>query len=186
MSYLILIRHSEAEVSASASTSEWPLSPKGRDLCVALADAIKTYEPHLIVSSPMRRASETAQLTAERLGVPWRTESGVEEHRRPFLHRTDAELQATIRLFFESPAERVFGKESADECRDRFRAALDEIVRAEAEANVAIVSHRTILSAYAAPFFDLEPFELWTRLESPSFMVLDASSGSGLHIHESP
>jgi broad specificity phosphatase PhoE len=185
---LILIRHSQVSREAIGPDTDWPLSPEGRDLCIPVADALRPYSPQVVVSSEMRRARETAELTATHLGIPWRTAAGLEEHHRPFVpggRRPDADFAATMRRFFASPTERVFGEESADECRTRFSAAVDAILDEEPARNVAIVSHGTVIALYAAPFFNLPSVDLWQRIAWPSFMVIDTATGTGLHLAES-
>jgi broad specificity phosphatase PhoE len=90
-----------------------------------------------------------------------------------------------MRGFFASPADRVFGEESADECRTRFSAAIDAILSDEPAHNVAIVSHGTVISLYAAPFFNLQPIDLWQRIVWPSYLVIDTSTKQGVAIVES-
>jgi len=185
MSCLILVRHSHVAPESTGPDTDWPLSPQGRDLCAALADALQPYQPHLLVSSTMRRAHETAQLTAARLGIDWRPAEGLEEHRRPYVpggRRPQDDFEATMQRFFATPAERVFGQESADEARQRFTTAVDSILAEEPGRNVAIVSHGTVLALYAAPFFDLQPVDLWRRISWPSFLVIDTATQRGLHI----
>ncbi len=188
MPNLILVRHSLVDRDALGPDTDWPLSSEGRDRCAALAKALQPYEPHLIVTSAMHRAEETAQLTAAHLDIPWRTAGGLEEHRRPFVpgdSLPEADFEATMRRFFASPAQRVFGEESADECRDRLAAAIDAVLAAEPGRNVAVVSHGTVLALYAAPLFNLRPIDLWRRIGWPSFMVLDLETHRGIHLAES-
>lgn len=188
MSHLILIRHSLVDRGALGPDTDWPLSAAGRDLCTPLAETMQPYVPQFIVTSPMRRAAETAELIAAYLGVPWSTASGLEEHRRPFILdglRPEDEFDAIMRSFFASPAERVFGEESAGECRNRFAAAIDAILASEPDRNVAVVTHGTVLALYAAPLFNRQPIDLWRRIGWPSFVVIDPATGTGLHLQES-
>jgi len=187
MPHLILIRHSLVSREAIGPDTDWPLSTEGRDLCTALAEALCPYAPQVVVSSEMRRARETAELTATHLDIPWRTAAGLEEHHRPFVpggRRAEADFAATMRRFFASPADRVFGEETASEAHDRFAAAIDVILAAEPGRHVAIVTHGTVLALYAAPFFNLPPLDLWQRIAWPSFIVIDPTAAVGLHLQE--
>ena len=186
MSHLILIRHSSVQRAAPEPDTDWPLSQEGRDLCIPLSEALRRFDPRVVATSPMRRAQETAEIIATQLGIEWRTSEGLEEHRRPFVPGglPAQDFQATMQRFFASPGERVFGEESADEARDRFATAIEAILGAEPAGNVAIVSHGTVLALYAAPYFDLQPIDLWHRIAWPSFMVIDLHARRGLHLLE--
>ncbi|HVA69617.1 MAG TPA: histidine phosphatase family protein [Candidatus Binataceae bacterium] len=69
---LLLVRHAEAEWNQSGryqGRSESRLSPRGEEQAQALANRLATSGVVAIVASPLRRASETAQIVARRLGL---------------------------------------------------------------------------------------------------------------------
>jgi broad specificity phosphatase PhoE len=188
MSSLILVRHSRVAPESTGPDTDWPLSSEGRELCIALADALQPFQPELLLSSTMRRARETANLAAIRLDIPWRTVGGIEEHHRPFVpegQRRQEDFDASMQRFFDSPGERVFGEESAEEARERFAAAVEALLAQQINRNLALVSHGTVIALFAAPFFGLEPIDLWRRIDWPSFIVIDIEERRGLNIVDS-
>jgi len=72
---------------------------------------------------------------------------------------------------FENPSELVFGRETADQARERFEAAIHRIVSEHAGQDISIVSHGTVISLFAATVLDIDPYCLWSRLELPSYLT---------------
>jgi len=75
---LYLLRHAHAGDPAKwhAGDADRPLSRRGRGQAERLGRflARSGFRPDAIISSPKRRASETAEIVAEALGVSWRTD----------------------------------------------------------------------------------------------------------------
>jgi broad specificity phosphatase PhoE len=180
MASLILVRHSLVELDPALPPKQWRLTPEGRDLCRALAGALRTFKPQVLVSSDEPKATETAELLAGHLRLAWRGQPDLDEHRRPYAPAED--FEASMQRFFASPDERVFGDESADEARARFAAALDSVLAQEPDRNVAVVSHATVIALYAAPLFHIGAAALWARLTNPSFVVIDRDTARGAAI----
>src|SRR5690242_3605704 len=129
MRKLILIKHCPPEVLPEVPSERWHLSGKGKALCLPLADALKPHAPALVVSSEEPKAAETAQAVAERLKLPWRTATGLHEHDRSNVpHMRSGEFISMMELLFRKPRERVLGRETADEARDRFEDAVLDVV----------------------------------------------------------
>jgi broad specificity phosphatase PhoE len=135
----------------------------------------------VLISSAEPKATETAELVAKRLRIGWRIAEDLDEHRRPFVEAPDFETY--IKHFFAQPAERVFGEESANEARERFAAAVDAVLAAEAGRNAGIIAHGTVIAVYAAPMFGIGAAALWQRMQHPSFVV-DTDVRAGLRIVE--
>jgi broad specificity phosphatase PhoE len=83
------------------------------------------------------------------------------------------EFISHMELFFRKPAERVLGRESADEAVRRFESAITRIVGDHAIENVAVVSHGTVIALFLAKYSQRKPFELWREMGLPSFAVVD-------------
>jgi broad specificity phosphatase PhoE len=182
MARLILVKHSQVAPDQAVPPKHWRLSQRGRDLCLPLAEALRPYAPGILASSDEPKAIDTANVIANQLGLSVHIAAGLDEHRRPYVAKNFLTL---MRRYFEAPGERVFGEESAAEATDRFASAVDAAARAHRANTLAIVTHGTVLALYAAPFFGLEPYVLWTRMSHPSFVVLDLNAGVGVAIVES-
>jgi broad specificity phosphatase PhoE len=78
-----------------------------------------------------------------------------------------------VALFFKEPRHLVLGKETADAARERFARAVDDAMAARGSKNVAIVTHGTVMALFLAEHLDDDPFDLWRRLQLPSYVTLD-------------
>jgi broad specificity phosphatase PhoE len=170
---LILIKHAPPEVVPGVPPERWTLSAKGRELCVPLAERLAAYLPSVIVASEEPKAAETARLVAERLNVPWRTAPGLHEHDRSNVpHMRSGEFISMVELFFRKPADLVLGRETADQARARFEAALRAVTDAASDGNVAIVSHGTVIALLLDGKDDRPAFQTWRAMGLPSYATL--------------
>jgi broad specificity phosphatase PhoE len=170
---LILVKHAPPEVVPGTPSEQWVLSAKGRDLCVPLADQLAASKPALIMSSEEPKAAETARLVAERLDVPWHTAPGLHEHDRSNVpHMRSGEFISMMELFFRKPAELVLGRETAQQARDRFEDAVSEAVDAQAEGNIMVVSHGTVIALMLQGRDPRNGFAIWRAMGLPSYAIL--------------
>jgi broad specificity phosphatase PhoE len=170
---LILIKHAPPAIVPGTPPEQWKLSENGRALCIPLAEAIAPHQPTVIVSSEEPKAAETAQLVAERLGIPWRTAPGLHEHDRSNVpHMRTGEFISAMELFFRRPNELVLGKETAAEAKRRFATAVSNIAAIEPDGNVAIVSHGTVIALLLEQDGQTPPFQIWRAMGLPSLAVL--------------
>lgn len=181
MTQLILVKHAAVTVDAAVPPKQWALTDDGRRKSRSLANALRAHNPGVLVSSEEPKAIETAEVVAKRLRIDARTAPDLDEHRRPFVE-SPAEFERLMEHFFAEPQERVFGEESAAEALARFTAAVESMLAAEAERNVGIVAHGTVIALYAAPILGIGAGALWKRLQAPSFVVLDLKERRPLRI----
>jgi len=173
MRQLILIKHSHVAVDPRIPAKHWRLSGEGRQRCTALAQRLGRYELAHIVASTEPKASETAQLIAAELNLPWHTVANLHEHdRSDELFHPPQRFQQLVASFFAHPDQLIFGKETAYEALARFVTAVDHVLGACPEGNVAVVTHGTVISLFVAAHNQISSFELWRQLAMPSFVVL--------------
>ena len=174
MPNLILIKHAAPAVAPGVPPEEWVLSDVGRRRCPALAEAVRPYAPAAVVASVEPKASETGRVVAAGLGVPFETADGLHEHDRSNVpHLPSREFISLIEVFFRKPAERVLGRESADEALARFERAVSDVLARYPDGNVAVVSHGTVLALLLAKHGGGKPFELWRKMGLPSYAVVE-------------
>jgi len=148
---LVLVRHGQTALTAqkrfSGVRTDPELTPTGRDQAAALAGAVRELGPvHSVLTSPLRRARETAQVIVDRLGLPVRTD--------PRLLECDfgawdglswAEIErdwpAELARWLASTAAAPPAGESFDAVATRVRAIKDELRRAHPSRTVELVSH---------------------------------------------
>jgi broad specificity phosphatase PhoE len=150
---LILVRHGESAGNRdrifAASPHDLPLTELGYHQAGDAAKRIAAqFHPELVVSSEMRRASETARVIAGALGLPLRQEPNLHEreigaHRGrsydSFLSEPDYDPQ---RPWAWKPQ----GGESYEEVRARVGPILDRLAAAHRDSEVVVVSHGGVMS----------------------------------------
>lgn len=173
MPYLVLIRHSAPEIQPGIPASEWALSQEGWQRCRPLAHHLMPYALDCIIASHEKKATQTAQATAHWLGIPWRCADGLEEHHRQtldILPRT--EFQSLVARLLAHPDELVIGEETGAQALQRFSTALERLLQAYPRQNLAVVTHGTVLSLWAAQHFHLSAHEFWRDLGLPAFLAI--------------
>ena len=96
MYFITLLRHGESEGNLAGllqGQSDYPLTAAGINQAKKLAAYWKSGEVHfdLIVSSPLKRASQTAEIISDQLEIPIEFDQAWKE--RNFGHLQDANLQ---------------------------------------------------------------------------------------------
>jgi broad specificity phosphatase PhoE len=174
MGKLLLIKHSLPEIVAAVPSREWVLSAEGRARCRWLAGELTRHGIERLYASLEPKALETASIAG--------AEAGLIAEGRPDLHENDrtglgflprAVLDARIRDFFTRPDELIIGTETANAARARFAGAVSRLVEVVAGRTTAIVAHGTVITLLVAAHNEIEPFDLWLRLQTPGYVVLD-------------
>jgi broad specificity phosphatase PhoE len=169
---LLLIRHSIPEIIPEVPAPQWRLGDEGRAAAAAFADRLRGYDLRFIASSREPKASETARILAEQIGAPWAVADGLHEHERsrvPFLHMDEWNRRAAE--FLTRPDELVFGDETANQARARFRGAVARVLAEHPGGDVAVVAHGTVIALYVDP---PDPFAFWRGLTMPELVEMDA------------
>ena len=154
--------------------SQWQLSEEGRQRCKDLAERLAAYDLAVIVASQEPKATETGQIVADMLDIPFETAVDLHEHERPTIGYLGSreQFQARVASLFEHPRELVFGSETADEAHSRFANAIDNVVEQHPSGNLAVVTHGTVLTLLVSRAAGLDPVPFWKSLGLPSFVVL--------------
>jgi broad specificity phosphatase PhoE len=82
------------------------------------------------------------------------------------------EFISMMELFFRRPGELVLGRETAEQAKLRFTAAVRREVDAAPAGNVAIVSHGTVISLLLQEAGRRAPFETWRAMGLPSYAII--------------
>ncbi|MEP7357482.1 MAG: histidine phosphatase family protein [Anaerolineales bacterium] len=175
MSKLILVRHAAPATDPCVAPNQWPLSEAGRQSCGALASALAPFLPASLLCSREAKAVETAALVGRKLGVGYKSVSGLQEHIRTSEDWLgEAEFQTGVASVFARPAEVVFGDESADQARARFTSALEALLAEHRDDNLVVVTHGTVMTLFIQQTNPaIVPGEFWKKLGLPAVAVLD-------------
>lgn len=172
MRKLILIKHARPQQVEGVPPEQWGLSAEGREAAKSLAEVVRPYAPAVIATSTEPKAQETARVVGEILGIPVEPTEGLHEHDRtgvPLMQTR--EFISLMALFFRQPSRLVLGNETGDKMAGRFQRAIDGVLRAHPDGNVAVVSHGTVIAQFAADHGAGDPFLLWRRMGLPSLLV---------------
>jgi broad specificity phosphatase PhoE len=141
-----------------------PLSEEGRAQAEALARRLLVVEPPaVILTSPLRRARETALAYTEKVGIePVEDMDLAECFIGDWENRSFEEIIATddalLHRFRNHEAfwRHAPGAENLDAFRERVTAAIERALAGIAEGNVYAFCHGGVVNAYVAPLFGLE------------------------------
>jgi broad specificity phosphatase PhoE len=169
---LYLIRHGRSDFGwtgrrfASSRGEQWdpPLSEDGRRQAVLLAErlVVMDLDPFVVYTSPLRRASETAETFARRAGVEIRFEDDLAEAHiggwegKPFeeLIETDPEIVQHLRnqraIWHRAP-----GAERGERFRVRVRDAVERLLIRHPDQNLLLFAHGGVINAYCGELLGL-------------------------------
>lgn len=162
MTHIYLMRHGDyIEDLENGSYQDLGLSPKGIRQTELLRDRLtRTGEikADVFISSPMRRAKESAELLAPALGIPITFDKEFEEWVCDDGTSTPEEFSVLWqqvpeeqKLFFRFMA----GYETGLEFSGRIQSALNRILREHEGKTIALVSHGGVIAASFSYFFGL-------------------------------
>jgi probable phosphoglycerate mutase len=169
---LILVRHASTEHTVDqrfSGRNELPLSAGGEEQASALARRAPSFgEVAAVVSSPLRRARQTADLIAAALGLDAGVNEGlVETDFGKWEGITTDEVRERwpeqLAAWFASPDGAPPGGESFAQVTQRVRRARDDVIARHPGANVVVVSHVTPIKTLLRLALDA-PVAMMTRL----------------------
>ena len=147
MTNFFLVRHGETDwnrLGRIQGATDIPLNDTGRDQARATGEKMQGRKWDVIVSSPLSRALETANIIASCIGLPEPTpvQEIVERNYGEAEGMTGPELEA-----FYPDDTPVPGRETRDAVKVRVLAAMHSIAAANKGKNVIIVAHGGVIRA---------------------------------------
>ena len=170
MTKLILVRHGETDWNAQRryqGQSDVPLNDAGHRQAAALAQRLEGVDISAIYSSDLRRARQTATAIASLHPLPVRDEPRLKEISfGRWEGLTYGEIQERwpeeMAAWFADPIQVTPpGGETLAQVAGRVKAALDDIVRANAGGTVAIVAHGGTLRVLLCAAIEIDPRAQW-------------------------
>lgn len=162
---LVLSRHGQTvwhEENRYAGVSDVDLTDVGRDQAQALARWAGQERPDVVVSSPVRRALETARPVAAALGLTPEIYPGLREVSFGIAEgRTIAEMRAAdpamVDRFRSDPVVHHFPEgENPSQAADRAADTLHLVAQKHPGATVLVVAHNTLLRLGLCRLLDLD------------------------------
>jgi 2,3-bisphosphoglycerate-dependent phosphoglycerate mutase len=152
---LCIARHGETDWNTAGILQGWmdvPVNVKGRAQAVELADNVSGGRFQVVFTSPLSRASETAHIVAERLGLPPPAmHDGLKERNFGLVQgRPKAELAASQpnlyrEILRRNPACEFEKGESMDDFADRVLDSLRDIARQYPGARGLVITHGWVM-----------------------------------------
>lgn len=185
---LYCLRHGESTYNAEGRVqgqSDVPLTELGRRQGEAAAEALANVGLQMIFASPLRRAYQTAQILARRIGCPIRTDPRLMEiHAGIFQDRSRRELAEQFpdefaRWTSGDPDFAIPGGESLRQLAQRGVAAFRDIIHSGYE-RVAVVSHGRLLAVTLKALLGAEnDGQVPSALQNASITVVEADPQTG-------
>ena len=157
LKHLYIFRHGETEWNRigrfQGQTGDEPLNAQGRMQAQALADQLQAKNIELIVSSPLKRTLETAEILAQKCGAPIVSDKRLIEGNLGSVEgktadeATEDELQIFERWRHLTPQNLdigFVGGETKKQILSRAMAALHSLAK-RPETNIAVATHSTVL-----------------------------------------
>ena len=186
---LALARHGETvwhrENRYAGGSSDIDLTAVGQQQAQALARWAITYAPDAVISSPVRRAIETATPSAQAADVPLHVVEDLREvHFGLAEGRTITELLNVdpdmVARFRADPVAHPFpGAEQPNEAADRAAAALRALARDFDGKRLLVVAHNTLLRLAICRLLDLPVAryrDLFPRLDNAAVSEMTVSA----------
>lgn len=153
-----MLRHGQSVSNAHPELAALPLeegdrlTELGREQALAAAEGLAAFEPTALLSSPMGRARETADLVGERLGIEVGELPYISELRESRNYATMRPEEQKLRRWSawmtehgEDPDFSWQGGETFDQVRGRVRRLKDELERDHAGGRPLVVTHGIFL-----------------------------------------
>ncbi|MBC8106157.1 MAG: histidine phosphatase family protein [Anaerolineae bacterium] len=128
----------------------------------------------IVFTSNEPKATETGQIIAAESDRAMKVVDDLHEHDRSNVPvMPTREFISSVAQFFREHDRLVLGRETARDAKARIARAIEKLIRESDGKNIAIVTHGTVLSLFAADVLSEDPFQLWRRMGLPSYIAMD-------------
>jgi len=165
---IVLVRHALSAVDPDVDSRKWGIADGADGDCLRLADALPA-RPAVVYASAERKAVDTAEAVAARVGAELRTDERFGEVRRPYV---DGDYRTVALAYLRADHD---GWEPRTEVMARFSRALDDAL-ATTSGDVLVVDHGLAMSLYVASVTDVDVVSFWSGLTFPDAWSLDPAS----------
>ena len=142
MSTVRYLSHPQVAIDPVVPVPDWGLSPLGLARTQAFAAAPLLAATRRIVSSSERKAIETAQCIAARLGLTVEIRAAMHENDRSATgYLPPPEFEAMADAFFAAPDESVRGWERARDAQTRILSEVEAVLAQPTDGDVLFVGH---------------------------------------------
>jgi probable phosphoglycerate mutase len=170
----VLVRHGETDYNANdifQGYSPVPLSVRGRQQAVLVAERLVSLRPQMLYSSDLQRAQETADIISQRLGLPVQPREGLREWNvGTWIGKPTADYLAHLQALGAHPVTHVpEGGESQLCTQARIVAQMQELAGQHAGETIVCVSHGRAIDLLARHVLGLDV------MKPPAFRIANTS-----------
>ena len=163
---IYLIRHCKAEGQEPAAA----LTEEGHMDANALVPMLKHLQIDHILTSPYKRAIQTIQPFAERIGLTIQLMDNLRERTLSAEPMEDWLMQ--LQRTFDEVDLAFPGGESSNEALARIVEVIDSILLNPTMKNVVVVSHGNILALLLKKYDSSFGFEQWSKMKNPNVFLM--------------
>lgn len=181
MEHVILVRHAEPEVNPAQAAAEWSLTDRGILAARRLATVLSGFGPGYIITSPERKAHETAALLAESLDLAVAEDTRLaEQGAGPDEFIPDyGQFRHLVHDHFSQPETVVFRGEASGAAGKRLAACVAGCREHDGEEGVPVlVSHGRIMASWLSQVSGRDPWSIWNDFRLPDLIVVDLAGGT--------
>ncbi len=177
MRLLYLVRHASPTIQPAVPARDWTLSERGIAEAHELAATAEPWGLTALYSSSETKASATALIVGDALGLPVHVVDGFDELQIPeWIGNADA-FNESVRSILEDGEMVMRGAETARAAAARFAAGIRIV--SEGAFPAAVVSHGRIITAWlSSEGLVEEPFDTWRSIPMPGYAVVDLARPS--------
>jgi broad specificity phosphatase PhoE len=170
MALIILVRHGQTDDNLNGTISgqgSVPLNARGQEQAQAVAEVLTCLGVSRLLSSPLVRARQTADILAQRLHLDIEEMAGLREvEYGEWEGKRFHEVRShpVAQQVFNDPAEAVFPKgESLPEVQRRGVQVIESVHQSSPQGVAVLVSHGDVIRTSLAHYLDM-PFNEYRRL----------------------
>jgi len=171
-----LVRHAHAEWSPEENRS---LSFRGQQTAQQVAKLLMSFPIEAIYASSYRRAIQTVQPLASRLGLDIQIEPGFRE--RDLGEWSAPGFAEAVRRTWSNPEFAFPGGETNLQAQRRGVAGLQELVQAQPGRQIVIGTHGNLLALILNHYDPGVGYNFWSRLTLPDVYRLQVEASGNAH-----
>jgi 2,3-bisphosphoglycerate-dependent phosphoglycerate mutase len=174
---LYLVRHAHAVWQPDEAR---PLSESGRAAAQALGQLLAAKPIAAIYSSPARRAIETVEPLAQRLGIGVVVVPELRERQLPAIPEGD--FDRVVRETWRLPTSTMAHGESNVMAQGRALTAVRQFIARHAEEHLVVATHGNLLALILNGFDSRFGHEFWRTLSFPDVYELEFEAGALIRV----
>jgi 2,3-bisphosphoglycerate-dependent phosphoglycerate mutase len=167
MNTFYLVRHAHADWTPDENR---PLSARGREDAERVADILASYPIRAIYASPYRRACQTIEPLASRLGLPVRLEPDLRERELGDIATED--FFRAVERTWRDPSFAYPGGETNTAAQQRGVAVVQGLQAQHTAEHIVLATHGNLMALLLQGFHPSLDFAFWKSLTMPDVYLL--------------